>query len=126
MRPRVILTWSVIAILAIPLAHGVLAEELRVFDLTVKERQIAVPGNTIRVEEGDRVELRVTSDETGELHLHGYDVTIDLQAGKTTVTAVQAEVAGRFPITAHGFGTSGDHGHDQAHKALLYLEVYPR
>ncbi len=96
MRPWVILTWSVIAILAISLAHGVLAEELRVFDLTVKERQIAVPGNTIRVEEGDRVDLRITSDETGELHLHGYDVTIELQAGKTTVTAVQAEVAGRF------------------------------
>ena len=92
----------------------------------MKDRQIAVSDKTIRVEAGDSVELRIASDETGEPHLHGYDVAINLQAGKTTVTIILAEVAGRYPITSHGFGTTGDHGHESDHEVLFYLEVYPR
>ncbi len=123
---RLVLTLFVIAVSGIPSANGVFAQEVRIINLEVKERHISVPDETIRVNEGETVELHIASDEAGELHLHGYDVKIRLEADKTTVTVVETNVAGRFPITAHGFGTSGDHGHDQAHKALLYLEVYPR
>lgn len=107
-------------------AQFALAQEHRVFELTVKERSIALPDRTIHVEEGDRVELRITSDEEGELHLHGYDVTIELRADQTSVVTVDADVAGRFPVTSHGFGSSGDQGDGQHHETLLYLEVHPR
>ena len=121
MQRRVALTLFFAANLAVSLLGNVFAEDLRIIELTVKQRQISIPGQTLRVDEGERLELRIASDEAGELHLHGYDVTIPLEAGKTTTKIIDATVAGRFPIAAHGFG-----GHSHGHKPLLYLEVYPR
>ena len=121
MKRRIALTLLFAANLAVPPTGGALAEELRIIELTVNQRQISIPEQTLRVDEGERVELRIASDEAGELHLHGYDVTIPLQAGKTTTKVIDATVAGRFPIAAHGFG-----GHSHGHKPLFYLEVYPR
>ena len=104
-------------------AGGALAEQ-QVLDLELKQGRFTAAKNTVRVTQGDTVTLRITSDLSGELHLHGYDVPMKLKAGKTTTTIVQVSVAGRFPITSHGF--EGDTGHGHKHKALLYLEVYPR
>jgi hypothetical protein len=107
-------------------ARSALAQEHRVFELTVEERRIAVPERTIRVQEGDTVELRIAADEGGELHLHGYDVVIELRAGRTSVAIVDANVPGRFPVTSHGFGSSAHQEGGGRHETLLYLEVYPR
>ncbi|HSR56061.1 MAG TPA: hypothetical protein VLN73_07450, partial [Alphaproteobacteria bacterium] len=75
----------------------------------------------IRVARGEDVELIWSSDERVRLHLHGYDIELEVPAGKPTRMVVNARVAGRFPITSHGWGSHG-HGHD----ALTYLEVHPR
>jgi plastocyanin len=69
----------------------------------------------IDVAEGDTVNWRVTSDEPDELHLHGYDMHLSLQAGKTETLTFVASRTGRFPIELH-----------RADVELAVLEVYPR
>jgi hypothetical protein len=34
---------------------------------------------------------------------------------------VDAGIAGRFPVTSHGFSGEANHGH----RPLLYLEIHP-
>ena len=53
---------------------------------------------TARVQEGDEVILRWTSDTA---HLHGYDVTAGARAGEPGEMRFTAEVAGRFGLEAH-------------------------
>lgn len=100
------------------------AQETRAIDVTLQGGKVAGSSETIRIDQGTRIALRFQSDEQGELHLHGYDVVIPLRAGETSAIALDATVTGRFPITSHGFEGGADAtGH---HRALLYLEVYPR
>ena len=96
--------------------------EAKRFEVTIAERKVAEGGPTIRVTEGDRVVIVWHSDEIGELHLHGYDISIALKPDEATETEIDAQVAGRFPLTSHGFGGES---HAYGEGALLYFEVYP-
>lgn len=90
-------------------------------DVRIEARKVVAPVAAIRITEGDTVELRWTSDEPVELHLHGYDLKIQVRPDAPAAMVVEATATGRFPITSHGWGVGG-HGHD----ALTYLEIYPR
>ena len=48
------------------------------------------------VTEGRKVQLKVTSDQADELHFHGYDLHLDLEAGKEGVIEFTADKTGRF------------------------------
>jgi cytochrome c oxidase assembly protein Cox11 len=72
--------------------------------------------NTVRLKQGDDVELRWTSDRPITLHLHGYDIEKKVEPGKPTVMSFKASIPGRFPVEMHG---------GAAHRPVLYLEVYP-
>jgi len=115
---------AMMGLAAIGMASRTSAEELRVFELAIDERQLASPEKTLRAREGEELEFRVRSDETAELHVHGYDLLIPLRAGETTVTRLLATVAGRFPVTLHE--PVGTLGHSHRHKRMLYLEVHPQ
>ena len=82
---------------------------------------MVAPREAIRATEGDEVELLCSSDERVELHLHGYDLKLEVRPGEPAKMVVKAHATGRFPITSHGWGDGG-HGHH----ALTHLEVYPR
>ena len=97
------------------------AGEAKRFELVIAERDLVSGGPTVRVTQGDQVELAWSSDEGVELHLHGYDLVLTLVAGEPAVLAFTAAVAGRFPMTSHGFAGGDDH----SHRPLLYIEVYP-
>jgi hypothetical protein len=60
----------------------------------------APKGGIVRetVSKGDRVVLVVTSDVADEVHLHGYDITRDVAAGRTARIAFQATLPGRFEV----------------------------
>ena len=91
----------------------------RSFALDIHKGQVAAEKKTVRVSEGDRVELNWTTDKAVVLHLHGYDLRLDLKRGASGTMTFKAHTAGRFPLGIHG---SSGHGHG----ALLYLEVLPR
>ncbi len=93
----------------------------RAIDVRIENRKVVAPMAAIRLTEGDMVELRWTSDEPVELHLHGYNLKIQVRPDAPAAMVIEASATGRFPITSHGWGAGG-HGHD----ALTYLEVYPR
>jgi hypothetical protein len=48
--------------------------------------------------EGDTVSFRVRHDEPEEVHVHGYDITQDLEPGKTETMSFKADITGIFEI----------------------------
>ncbi len=112
---RLVLSLALLA--AIP--GGADSGEIKQVRLQIQNRQLSETGETVRLSQGDRIELHWVSDEPAELHLHGYDITLKVVPGKTGVMALAADVPGRFPVTAHGL--DGGHGH----QTLIYLEIYP-
>jgi hypothetical protein len=97
------------------------AQDAKRFDLALKAGQLPKEQRTIKVKQGDSVELRWTTDQPIRLHLHGYDVEIAVQPGEPTVTALKARMAGRFSVEKLQEKKSGHHHGGK----VLYLEVYP-
>ena len=79
------------------------------------------PVGVVRVDQGDEVEIRWSSDEGATVHLHGYDIETVVPAEGEAAMRFAARATGRFPIEAHGIG-----GDRRLEKTLLYLEVHPR
>ena len=121
------LCWAMLQISAIPSA-ALASESDAVVDavhrivITIHNRKVVRDNNVIRVTQGEDVELVWTSDESANLHLHGYDIEFKVTPDAPTPITFTAHATGRFPITSHGFGNRHEHGHD----TLLYLEVYPK
>ena len=93
----------------------------KVIQVRIEHRKVVAPKGSIRISENDTVELRWSTDEEVEVHLHGYNKELRVHPGKPASMTVQAYATGRFPVTSHGWGHAG-HGH----QALTYIEVYPR
>jgi hypothetical protein len=51
-----------------------------------------------KVDKDDRVVLVVKSDVADEIHLHGYDVSRDVEAGGTARLPFKATIPGRFEV----------------------------
>ena len=114
------------AILALfsPQTVGAQQAQRRTFSLTISQGQVAANNRTIKVLEGDLVELQWIADEKLTLHLHGYDVTLELMAGEPGTMGFTAHAAGRYPVAIH---RSTDHNNGGHHKsAVLHVEVHPR
>lgn len=95
------------------------AAEPRIIDLAVRAGALAPGQRLVRVQQGDDVTLRWTTDGPLTLHLHGYDIQAKPRPGAPAEMTFRARAAGRFPITVHGAGK--DH-----ERTLGYLEVHPR
>jgi hypothetical protein len=121
---RISLTWLASGwLMPCTLIRAAVAQDgsQRVIEARIENRKVVAPSEAIRVSEGDVIELRWTSDEAVELHLHGYDLVLHVRPDQPAAMVIEAYATGRFPITSHGWGRGG-HGHDE----LTYLEVYPR
>ena len=123
-RRRSLLVW----LLACPIMAGVPIRSAfsqdsseRSIDLRIEGRRVVSPNTVIRIAEGEVVKLLWATDEAVELHLHGYDLLLDVRPGEPAAMVVEAYAAGRFPVTSHGWGEGGP-----GHETLIYLEVYPR
>jgi hypothetical protein len=67
--------------------------------------------------QGERVELRWSSDRSMALHLHGYDRETRAAPGLDGVMSFVARAAGRFPVETHDA--------QGRHRAVVYIEVHP-
>jgi hypothetical protein len=115
--------WA-LALLLITAGAPALAAELT-FDIKIERGRVPDTMRLIRVNEGDVVKLRLTSDQPIVLHLHGYDIEKRVAAGAITELAFTAYATGRFPIHVHAQGAAaGAHAHEDA--PLATIEVYPR
>jgi FtsP/CotA-like multicopper oxidase with cupredoxin domain len=52
----------------------------------------------LRYSEGDTVQFRVRSDQPEEVHVHGYDIKKDLEAGQTATMSFKATITGIFEV----------------------------
>lgn len=66
------------------------------------------------VQQGDQLEILLLSDNSGNLHLHGYELIKMANADIPVQLTFTAEKAGRFELELHG-----------PDKILGTLEVYP-
>ena len=115
--------WA-LALLLITTGSPALAAELT-FDIKIERGRVPDRMRLIRVNEGDVVKLRLTSDQSIVLHLHGYDIEKRVAAGAITELAFTAYATGRFPIHVHAQGAgAGGPAHEDA--PLAIIEVYPR
>jgi ABC-type glycerol-3-phosphate transport system substrate-binding protein len=57
-----------------------------------------------KVSKGDRVVLVVTSDVADEVHVHGYDISRDVDAGDAVRIAFVAKIPGRFEVELENRG----------------------
>jgi len=115
--------WALALLLITAWSAGVPAAELT-FDIKIEHGRVPDTMRLIRVNEGDVVKLRWTSDQPLILHLHGYDIENRVTAGAAELTFT-AYATGRFPIHVHAQGAgAGGHAHEGA--PLATIEVYPR
>ncbi len=99
---------------------------VRTFEITVAGGQVSVAGMTppargaptLRVRQGEAVELRWQSDAAMALHFHGYKIEASMNPGQETKLAFTARATGRFAVETHDTGGR--------HRTLLYVEVHPR
>jgi len=85
----------------------------RTIDLAVENG--AMTPDEVEVGEGDRVRLRVTSDEPLEIHLHGYDLEREVAEGEPATLSFEADLTGRFEMEDH-----------ESEEVLGVLTVQPR
>ncbi|HEY0800591.1 MAG TPA: hypothetical protein VGD54_07085 [Steroidobacteraceae bacterium] len=84
-------------------------------ELKVHHGRLVAGPAVIKIKQGDQVTLRVTSDSNDELHVHGYDLHLNLIAGQPAQLSFTADHSGRFEYELH-----------HAHSDLGAFEVYPR
>jgi FtsP/CotA-like multicopper oxidase with cupredoxin domain len=89
----------------------------KVFDLAIVNGRVTGVDATLRVQQGDEVELRWSSDRPLSLHLHGYDIETNVPPYVSTVMSFKARLAGRFPVSEHREGAR--------ERTILYIEVHP-
>ena len=56
-------------------------------------------------DQGDTVRFRVRHDTAEEIHIHGYDITKEVEPNKTATVSFKASITGIFEIEFHGSGT---------------------
>lgn len=99
----------------VPSAFAQSAELLSV-ELAIRDGKVE-GASVIKAREGDRVELRWTTDAPVKLRLKGYDIDLSVTPERRETMVFDADSTGRFPVVRRG---------DKSDIALLYVEVQPR
>ena|SRR3989344_8616208 len=89
-------------------------EEAKTFNLNVVNKKLSGE-TTLEAAQGDDVLFKIKSDEGGEFHLHGYDIAVELPAGKTKEIKFTADKTGRFVFEL-----------EESETELGVLEVLPK
>ena len=74
------------------------AKTTKTFELVVKDGKLASGSSVLKAQQNDNVVIKITNDEDEELHLHGYDKSVDLEKGKQASLSFKATLTGRFPF----------------------------
>ena len=92
----------------------------RVLDFSVAGGKIVGSASnlTVRVTQGDTLEIHWTVDEPMQLHFHGYDIETIVTPAAPVTMLLAADLAGRFSIEMHGLAGAKE-------TVLQYVEVYP-
>ena len=115
----------IIAVCAIGSARAADVPE-KSFELAIVKGSVPAPQRLLKVEKGDALRLRITSDAPGELHLHGYRESARLAPGQTAQLVFTAYATGRYPFEWHPVGENSTPGSRHRGAPLATLEVRPK
>jgi len=107
-----------IVVLVLPLllaACGGGGPQERSFNINIADGKPVAGPTMFRVKQGDTVTFNISSNTAGELHLHGYDLEVELDPGKTVTLSLTANATGRFLFEV-----------EQTEVEIGFLEVQPR
>lgn len=76
----------------------------RKFDVTVTGASKMSP-DTLRATENDTVTISITSDQDGEVHLHGYDIPFEVRSGQAVTHTFKADKTCTCLMEWEGTGT---------------------
>src|SRR3989338_221346 len=77
---------------------GSITESKNTFNLVIKEKKVISGQTTIKINQGDEVTIKITSDEAEEFHVHAYDNSVELEPNKQATLTFTANLSGRFPF----------------------------
>jgi hypothetical protein len=72
--------------------------------ITVRGGEPVGGAKTIEVERGDRIRFTVSSDQSDEVHVHGYDLERPVAPGAPARFSFTADADGIFEVELHGSG----------------------
>lgn len=108
--------WFVFRPAAVPVAAvAVPAASEKAFAFVIRDGKRISGPESFRVRQGEQVTLRIESNASDELHLHGYDLKLAIRAGEPATLQFAASRSGRFGVELH-----------EHHTELGALEVYPQ
>lgn len=73
----------------------------KIFELTIPRGGATAKPRVLAVDKDDVVRLRVTSEEAGEIHLHGYRIEMKVSPGAPHELGFKARATGRYRIEWH-------------------------
>ena len=73
--------------------------------------------STVKSNQNETVTFKIKSNQTGTLHIHGYDLEKDITANHEALFSMKATATGRFMIAFHSKTTEPgmEHGHGDKH-----------
>ena len=78
-----------------------------VIDITISAAGVTPSGANVDVRDGQTVTLKITSSKKDTVHVHGYDIEVEVEAGVPKQQSFTADKVGRFEIESHpGSGTT--------------------
>ena len=77
----------------------------KAISLVVRNNEIASGNEIINLNEDDTVILTISSDVNEELHIHGYDTSVQLKSDIPVQLTFTASMSGRFPYELEESGT---------------------
>lgn len=98
---------------------------VRILDLTIPSGPGPAQTRVLRVNKDDLVQVRVTSEAAGEIHLHAYRLEAKITPGAPAELNFRARSTGRFRIEWHPAGGTAKKG-DHHGPPLATLEVRPK
>lgn len=68
------------------------------FEIVIQNKKIVSGPTTIKVNQGEDITIKITSDEAEEFHVHAYDESVELELNKQAMLTFNAKLSGRFPF----------------------------
>lgn len=85
----------------------------KVIEVTISGDSVTPNGERVEVATGQEIQLKVTADEAGEIHVHSSpEQELEYQAGETTVTIQGIDQPGTVDVESHAL-----------EKVIVQLEV---
>ena len=80
-------------------------------ELNINFKNMELIPNNINIKENSELNLNITSDIKGKLHIHGYNIEGEISKNKISNITIKLNATGNFPIAFHPESSHDEHDH---------------